>query len=79
MPFTIDGLKATFNTSQEGCTYRELLKSSYYIKVLWVFRTIPDCLGNISIGGIKKADKYFVGVRQRGIVYIVVAHSKRSR
>jgi hypothetical protein len=34
LTFTIDGLKAALNTNQEGCIYRELLKSSYYIKVL---------------------------------------------
>ena len=34
LPFTIDSLKAALNTSQEGYIYGELLKSSYYIKVL---------------------------------------------
>ena len=64
LPFTIDGLKAVFNTSQEGCIYRELLKSSYYIKVLWVLRTISNYLGNIGIRGIKEAGKHFIRVRQ---------------
>jgi hypothetical protein len=79
LPFAIDGLKAVLNTSQEGYIYRELLKSSCHIKVLWVLRTIPNCLGDISIEGIKEAGERFARVRQRGVVYIVVAHSKRSR
>jgi hypothetical protein len=79
LPFTIDGLKAILNTSQEGCIYEELLKSSCHIKVLQVLRTIPNYPGNIGIGGVKEADKYFMGVRQRGIIYIIVAHSKKSR
>jgi hypothetical protein len=79
LPFTVDSLKAVFNTSQEGCIYRELLKNSYHIKVLWVLKTIPNCPGDISIGGIKEVGKCFVGVHQQGIVYIIVAHSKRSR
>ena len=33
LTFTIDSLKAALNTSQEGCIYKELLKSSCYIKV----------------------------------------------
>jgi hypothetical protein len=78
LPFTVDGLKAVFNTSQEGCTYKELLKSSCYIKVLQVLRTIPNYPGDIGIGGVKEAGEYFIGVCQRGIVYIIVAHSKRS-
>jgi hypothetical protein len=47
----------------EYVIYRELLKSSYYIKVLYVLRTISNCLGNISIGGIKEAGEYFARVR----------------
>jgi hypothetical protein len=78
LPFAVNGLKAVLNTSQEGCTYGELLKSSCYIKVLQVLRTIPNCPGDIGIGSVKEAGKYFIGVRQRGIVYIIVAHSKRS-
>ena len=62
LTFTINGLKAAFNTSQKGCIYRELLKSSYYIKVLWVFRTIPNRPGNISIGGVKEAGERFARV-----------------
>jgi hypothetical protein len=31
--FTVNGLKAVLNTNQEGCIYKELLKSSCYIKV----------------------------------------------
>ena len=34
LPFTIAGLKAVLNTNQEGCTYKELLKSFCHIKVL---------------------------------------------
>ena len=79
LPFTIDGLKAAFNTSQEGCIYKELLKSSYYIKVLWVLKTIPNYLGDINIKSIKEAGEYFTRVRQRGVIYIIIAYSKRSR
>ena len=32
--FTINSLKAVLNTNQEGYTYKKLLKSSCYIKVL---------------------------------------------
>ena len=64
MPFTVDGLKAALNTSQEGYIYKKLLKSSCYIKVLWVLRTIPNCLGNISIGSVEEAGKRFARVRQ---------------
>jgi hypothetical protein len=64
LPFTIDGLKAVLNTSQEGYIYKKLLKSFYYIKVLSVLKTIPNCPGDISIGNIKKAGKYFIGVYQ---------------
>ena len=32
--FTIDNLKAAFNTNQESYIYKKLLKSSCYIKVL---------------------------------------------
>ena len=77
--FAINGLKAALNTNQEGYIYRELLKSFCYIKVFWVFRTIFNYLGNISIGGIKEAGKCFVRVYRWGIIYIIVAHSKRSR
>jgi hypothetical protein len=34
LPFAVDSLKAVLNTSQEGYIYKELLKSSCYIKVL---------------------------------------------
>jgi len=78
LAFTINGLKAAFNTSQEGYTCRELLKGSYYIKVLWVFRTVPNRLGDISIGGVKEASERFARVRRRDVVYIMVAHSRRS-
>jgi hypothetical protein len=61
--FTVNGLKAILNIGQEGCIYGELLKSSCYIKVLWVLRTIPDCPGDIGIGGVKEVGKYFMGVR----------------
>ena len=62
LPFTVDSLKAVLNTSQEGCIYRELLKSFCYIKVFWVLRTIPDRPGNVGIGGVKEAGKYFARV-----------------
>ena len=62
LPFTIDGLKAVFNTGQKGCIYGELLKSSCHIKVLWVLRTIPNCPGDISIRSVKEAGKYFTKV-----------------
>ena len=78
MPFTIDGLKAALNISQEGYIYKKLLKSSCYIKVLWVLKTIFNYLGNINIESIKEAGERFAKVRQWGIIYIIVAHSKRS-
>ena len=78
LTFIIDSLKATLNTNQEGYTYKELLKSFCYIKVLQVLRTIPNHLSNISIGGIKEADKCFIRVCQWSIIYIIVAHFKRS-
>jgi hypothetical protein len=34
LPFAVNSLKAILNTGQEGCIYRELLKSSCHIKVL---------------------------------------------
>jgi hypothetical protein len=55
--FFIDGLETFLNASQKGCIYREMLKSSCHIKVFWVLRTIPNCLGDIGIGGIKEAGK----------------------
>jgi hypothetical protein len=76
LPFTVDSLKAVFNISQEGCIYKELLKSSYYIKVLWVLKTIPNYPGDIGIESVKKADKCFIGVYQRGVIYIIVTHSR---
>ena len=79
LTFTINSLKAALNTSQEGCICKKLLKSSCYIKVLWVLRTIPDRLGDISIKGVKEAGERFVRVRRWGIIYIVVAYSKRSK
>ena len=79
LTFTINSLKAAFNISQKGYIYRELLKSSYHIKVLQVLRTIPNHLSNISIEGIKEADKYFVRICWQGIIYIIITHSKRSR
>ena len=79
LAFTVNSLKAILNTSQEGCIYKELLKSSYYIKVLWVLKTIPNRPGDINIGNIKEAGKRFIRVCQWGIVYIIVAHSKRSK
>jgi hypothetical protein len=79
LPFTVNSLKAVLNTSQEGCIYKELLKSSCYIKVLQVLKTVPNYPGNINIRGVKEAGKYFIGVYQQGIIYIIVTHSKRSR
>jgi hypothetical protein len=78
LPFTIDGLKAVLNTNQEGYIYKELLKSSCHIKVLQVLKTIPNYLGNIGIKSVKEAGEHFIGVRQRGVIYIIVAYSKRS-
>ena len=78
LPFAIDGLKAIFNTGQKGCIYGELLKSSCYIKVLQVLRTIPNCPGDIGIKDIKEAGECFTRVCQWGIIYIIVTHSKRS-
>jgi hypothetical protein len=60
--FVIDGLETTLNTGQKGYIYREVLKGSYYIKVLRVLQTIPNYLGNVSIGGIEEVGKYFACV-----------------
>ena len=38
-----------------------------------------NCPCNIGIGGVKEASKRFIRVRQRGVIYIIVAYSKRSR
>ena len=46
----------------------------YYIKVLQVFRTIPNHLGDINIKSVKEAGKHFVRVHWRGIIYIIIAH-----
>ena len=60
--FIVNSLKTTLNISQEGYIYKELLKSSYYIKVLWVFRIILNCLSDINIRSIKEASEYFIRV-----------------
>jgi len=60
--FIINCLETALDTSQKGYIYREVLKCSYYIKVLRVLRTTPNCLGNVSIGGIKEAGKRFTYV-----------------
>jgi len=57
--FIIDCLKTALDASQKGCIYREVLKCSYYIKVLRVLQTTPNCLGNVGIGGIKEAGERF--------------------
>ena len=79
LPFTVNGLKAVLNTSQEGYIYKELLKSFCYIKVLQVLKTISNYPGNINIKSIKEADKHFTKIYQQGVIYIIVTHSKRSR
>ena len=53
-------LRDYFSCWSKGYIYREVLKGSYYIKVLRVFWATPNCPGNISIGGIEKARKYFI-------------------
>ena len=55
-----------------------MLKDSYYIKVLKVLRTVPNCLGDVSVRGIKVISECFAGVRCRGIIYIIVVYSKGS-
>ena len=40
-----------------------MLEGFYYIKVLRVLRTIPNRLGDISIGSIKEAGECFACVR----------------
>jgi len=61
--FIVDGLETTLNASQKGYTYGEVLEGSCYIKVPRVLWTIPNCLGNISIGGIEEAGERFACVR----------------
>jgi len=63
LAFIIDSFKTTLNTSQKGCIYREVLGGSYHIKVFRVLRTIPNRLGDISVGGIKEVGERFAGVR----------------
>ena len=55
-----------------------MLGGSCHIKVLRVLRTIPNRLGNISVGGIKEASERFAGVCCRGIIYIIVVYSRGS-
>ena len=76
--FTINSLKAALNTNQEGYIYKKLLKSFCYVKVLQVLKTILNYLSNINIKSIKEAGKCFIKIRQQGVIYIIVAHSKRS-
>jgi len=44
------------------------LKYSCYIKVLRVLQTTPNCLSNVSIGGIKRRASALCYVRQQGIL-----------
>ena len=62
LTFTINGLKAAFNTNQEGYIYKKLLKDFYYIKVFEVLRIISNYLSNINIKSIKGADEHFIKV-----------------
>jgi len=57
--FIIDGLEAVLNASQKGCIYRKVLKGSCHIKVLRVLQAIPNCPGNVGMGGIKEAGERF--------------------
>jgi len=57
--FIIDGLEAVLDASQKGYTYRKVLEGSYHIKVLRVLQAIPNCLGNMGVGGIKEAGERF--------------------
>jgi hypothetical protein len=56
-----------------------VLEGFYHIKVLRVLRTIPDRLGDVGVGGVKEAGECFACVRQRGVIYVLVAHFKGSR
>jgi hypothetical protein len=56
-----------------------VLEGSCHIKVLRVLRTVPNRLGDISVGGIREVSEYFAGVHYRGIIYILVAYFKGSR
>jgi len=73
--FIIDCLETALDASQKGCTYREVLKCSCYIKVLKVLQTTPNYPGNVSVGGIKEAGKRFACIRRRGIL---VTHFRGS-
>jgi len=57
--FIVDGLEAVLNASQKGCIYGKVLEGSCHIKVLRVLRAIPNCLGNVGMGGIKEAGERF--------------------
>ena len=55
-----------------------MLEGSCHIKVLGVLRAIPNCLGNISMGGIEEVGERFACVRRRGIIYIIVVYFEGS-
>jgi len=59
LAFVIDGLKAVLDTSQKGCIYGKVLEGSCHIKVLRVLWAIPNCPGNVGVGGIKEAGERF--------------------
>ena len=76
--FIIDGLETTFNASQKSYIYREVLEGSCHVKVFGVLQAIPNCLGNVGIGGIKKVGECFAYICRWGIIYIIVAYFKGS-
>jgi hypothetical protein len=78
LAFIIDGLKTALNASQKDYTYREVLKGFCHIKVLKVFWTTANCLGNIGVRDIKEAGECFTYIRRRGIIHIIVAYFKGS-
>ena len=42
--------------------HKEVLEGFCYIKVLKIFKTILDHLGDVGVGSIKKVNKYFACV-----------------
>jgi hypothetical protein len=55
----VDGLEAVLNA---GKKWGELLRDPCYVKVVGVLRTVPDCPGNVGVGGVEEAGEHFARV-----------------